>query len=105
MKKIQPVPGRGRPPCPQNDPLRCGRREAQRRFYASRSFQMAGGVDWDAFLEPMAEAGKSVADLAYTTEDGQSLIHRIEFFSGLHTPERAEDIGLGAGTIDLATVD
>ena len=118
-----------------------------------------GGSMWsgdqDAFLESMAEAGKSVVDyldenilyinvmnrlsvdcdcdgspsesdmhnigilasfdpvaldqacvdLVYATEDGQSLIKRIESRNGLHTLEQAEKIGLGSREYKLVNVD
>ena len=113
------------------------------------------GGDQDAFLESMAEAGKSVADylngnilyinvmnrlsvdcdcdgspaepdmhdigilasydpvaldqacidLAYSAEDGDSLIERIESRNGLHTLEHAEAIGLGSRTYELVRID
>ncbi|MGI6008072.1 MAG: DUF362 domain-containing protein [Ruminococcus sp.] len=113
------------------------------------------GGDQDAFLESMAEAGKSVADdlegnilyinvmnrlsvdcdcdgspaepdmhdigilasydpvaldqacidLVYSSEDGDSLIERIESRNGLHTLEHAEDIGLGSRTYELVNID
>ncbi len=115
----------------------------------------AWGGEQDAFLESMAEAGKSVADslgnqivyvnvmnrlsvdcdcdgnpaepdmhdigilastdpvaldqacidLVYATEDGQSLIDRIESRNGLHTLEHAEDIGLGSRSYQLINID
>lgn len=113
------------------------------------------GGDQDAFLESMAEAGKSVADyldgnilyinvmnrlsvdcdcdgnpsepdmhdigilasfdpvaldqacvdLVYASEDGQSLINRIESRNGLHTLEQAEKIGLGSREYQLVNID
>ena len=113
------------------------------------------GGDQDAFLESMAEAGKSVSDylgdqivyinvmnrlsvdcdcdgnpaepdmhdigilastdpvaldqacidLVYSTEDGQSLVNRIESRNGLHTLEHAQQIGLGSRSYELVSID
>ena len=113
------------------------------------------GGDQNAFLESMAEAGKSVSDymdgnmlyinvmnrlsvdcdcdgnpaepdmhdigilasfdpvavdqacidLVYASEDGASLIQRIESRNGLLTLEHAEEIGLGSRTYDLVSID
>lgn len=115
------------------------------------------GGSQDAFLESMAEAGKSVSDylgqgeriayvnvmnrlsvdcdcdgnpaepdmhdigilassdpvaldqacidLVYSSEDGQSLIERIESRNGLRTIEYAEEIGLGSRTYELVNVN
>lgn len=113
------------------------------------------GGDQNAFLESMAEAGKSVSDymdgnmlyinvmnrlsvdcdcdgnpaepdmhdigilasfdpvavdqacidLVYASEDGASLIQRIESRNGLLTLEHAEEIGLGSRTYGLVSID
>lgn len=113
------------------------------------------GGDQDAFLESMAEAGKSVSDylgdqivyinvmnrlsvdcdcdgnpaepdmhdigilastdpvaldqacidLVYSSEDGQSLVNRIESRNGLHTLEHAQQIGLGSRSYELVSID
>ena len=119
----------------------------------------SGGSMWggsqDAFLESMAEAGKSVVealdgqivyinvmnrlsvdcdcngnpaqpdmhdigilastdpvaldqacvDLVYTSEDGSSLIRRMESRNGIHTLEQAEKIGLGSRSYKLTDID
>ena len=113
------------------------------------------GGDQDAFLESMAEAGKSVVealdgqivyinvmnrlsvdcdcngnpaepdmhdigilastdpvaldqacvDLVYASEDGSSLIRRMESRNGIHTLEQAEKIGLGSRSYKLTDID
>ena len=122
---------------------------------AGSSLTNPWGGDQDAFLESMAEAGKSVSDylgdqivyinvmnrlsvdcdcdgnpaepdmhdigilastdpvaldqacidLVYGTEDGQSLVNRIESRNGLHTLEHAQQIGLGSRSYELVSID
>ncbi len=57
-----------------------------------------------ASLDPVA-LDQVCIDLAYSEDDGQSLIKRIESRNGLHTLEHAEEIGLGSREYRLENID
>ena len=57
-----------------------------------------------ASLDPVA-LDQACIDLVYASDDGGSLIRRIESRSGVHTVEHAQDIGLGSRAYTLVPVD
>lgn len=57
-----------------------------------------------ASTDPVA-LDQACIDLVYASEDGQSLIKRIESRNGIHTLEHAEAIGLGSRTYKLVSLD
>lgn len=57
-----------------------------------------------ASFDPVA-LDQACVDLVYASEDGQSLIKRIESRNGLHTLEQAEKIGLGSREYQLVNID
>lgn len=48
-----------------------------------------------ASFDPVAQE-QACVDLVYASEDGQSLLNRIESRNGLHTLEQAKKLGLGS---------
>ena len=57
-----------------------------------------------ASLDPVA-LDQACVDLVYAAPDGASLIQRMESRNGIHTPDHAEDIGVGSQTYELVSVD
>lgn len=57
-----------------------------------------------ASLDPVA-LDQACVDLVYASEDGASLIQRIESRNGIHTLEHAADIGLGSRAYTLVSID
>ncbi len=57
-----------------------------------------------ASLDPVA-LDQACVDLVYASEDGASLIQRMESRNGIHTLEHAARIGLGSRQYDLINID
>jgi uncharacterized Fe-S center protein len=57
-----------------------------------------------ASFDPVA-LDQACLDLVYASEDGASLIQRIESRNGVHTIEHAEAIGLGSRMYNLVNID
>ena len=57
-----------------------------------------------ASYDPVA-LDQACIDLVYQAEGNEALVKRIESRNGLHTLERAEEIGLGSRTYELVNID
>ena len=57
-----------------------------------------------ASTDPVA-LDQACIDLVYAAEGRETLVNRIEQKNGLHTLERAEEIGLGTRKYELVSID
>jgi uncharacterized Fe-S center protein len=57
-----------------------------------------------ASLDPVA-LDQACVDLVYAAPDGKDLIQRMESRHGIHTLERAEEIGLGSRQYEIASIE
>lgn len=72
---------------------------------AGQSHDSPWGGEQNAFLESMAEAGKSVVDLIYQAEGREALESRMESRNAEHVLEHGEEIGLGSRSYRLVNID